>query len=321
MPDDASLDIARKINDAFAARTPVTLFLGKNGRAEMEAAARPWSFVATTMRDENLLRDFDIDGKRHTIPILDEVKMLEKGRLGMREMNLAFLFGTGEVVPLSRLERRKRDQGAARMLGVLSEMLKENYGYLVIAGYDPDSEDELAIDNLYDALADIRKGSVLMFGVKDSFWEIDSFTDLVASGIVLATKESLADALAESGTGEIGEFEEIPESGEIFYINNKRVSLPSKKLFDTRGFATLLCEREMGDLSVPSHMKRDYFNSFLRNSAARPIWYGYENGFNLERVFEKKLYDETKNALKLQREGGESPVLLSGQTSSGTSMA
>ena len=325
MFSEESRELVQRLNNFFTNRVPVILLLGRNGGKELDyLVSKPWSCVVTTIQDENLSAKFSIPAQRRVTDIWDQEKMLHIAKLGQREMNLVHLWGATDVSSLSNPNRRKRLMEAASMLKMLPDMLKSNFGYIIISGYDLYSPEEIEFSFLFDAIGEMRKNSVFMFGLQDKLLDNELFKDLIESKIVEYTKDSLGlllDECYETSSMEESFQDLSEESGSIFYINKKRVCISSDKLFETRGFITLLSEDEIENTAFPAYLRRDYYYSFLRNSPKGPIWIGYENGFNLERTFEKNLLRRTKTALQIAKDPEPHPILLSGQTSSGKSIA
>lgn len=323
---DASI-LAHKLNEILGSHVPVILFMGKKALAGSSIlASRPWSCVVTSLQNENLLYDFTIENKRRVSAIDDYAGMLEEAKLSQREMTLAYIYGRDEIKSLSFANRRRRDQDAASMLKMLPDMVKSNFGYIVITGFDEEDAGEINFSYLFDAIELMRKGSVLMFGVQDSLWQNELFIELQNDGKLEAVSATLPELLTEMGMNASPDDEyvyhlEQDENSVFFYINGKRTSIGLDDLFETKGFITLLSETEIGDTSYPSYMKQDYFYNFLRTSPQEPVWLGYENEFNLERDFEAELHTVVKIALQGGKDPIHSlPILLSGQTSSSKSM-
>lgn len=324
----AAEKLALKVNKILDSRVPVILFIGKSCRnMEKYFVEKPWSCVVTTLHQEKLLHEFTIENKRRVSAIDDKITMVENAKLNQRDLNIVYVFGQNEETELSVVNKRRRDQDAASMLNMLPDMVKSNFGYLVIVGYGEADDGELDFSYIFDTIELMRKGSVYMFGVPDSLWHNELFIELQKDGKLEAVGEDLPELLRNLDDSELLAEEysyttEQDDNNVFFYINGKRTSIGLDDLFETRGFITLVSETEIGNTSCPAYLKKDYFYNFLRNSPQAPIWYGYENAFNLIRNFEDGLKTAAKAALQSGKDAQAiKPILLSGQTSSGKSMA
>ena len=176
----------------------------------------------------------------------------------------------------------------------------------------------------------MRKGSAFIFDTSESLTQNPFIDDLLHHSQLQVINEDLSEILSfENAENELEDENDVYSYSSVqdrdsiaLYINKKRVIINRNDLFETSGFVRLLSEEEIGDTRCPEHLKAEYFYSFLKESVRRPIWFGYENDFNLHRKFESKLEDVVKNSLSTRKEAIErQSILLVGQTSSSKTIA
>lgn len=324
--------VAQKITDLLDSNSPIIIFVGKSyGVINPILSKQPWSCIITSSSDEDFAYNFEIADKRLSIPIKTYEDMLDKAILNQRELNVVFLNGmiskSGEE--LSFREQQLQKSNAEKMFQLIPELLKGNFGSLFIVGYDPDAPDEVDISVMYNVIVQMRKGAAFLFNASESLQQNPFIADLLHHTQLQVFEEDLSKLLVDMEATEAVEEDynvsyslSQDEDSDAIYINKKRVVLNRKSLFDTRGFVRLLSEAEIGDTSCPPHLKAEYFYSFLKESVRRPVWFGYENEFNLHRKFEPLLESTVRNALFSGKESaGRQSVLLAGQTSSSKTMA
>ncbi|HBV96184.1 MAG: hypothetical protein JL50_06190 [Peptococcaceae bacterium BICA1-7] len=324
--------ISQKIIELLESNTPIILFVGKSyGDLSPILAKQPWSCIITSTTYEGFAYNFEIVDKRIPIPISNYEDMLDKVVLNQRELNVIYLHGKSSKSEeaLSFREAQQQKLQAEKMVTLIPELLKGNFGSLVIVGYDPDIPDEVDISVLYNVILQMRKGSAFLFGASDSLQNSPFIRDLVQHNQLQAFADDLSNLMEDNEASKVfGDGYEISysllqdEDSDALYINKKRTTISYKSLLDTRGFVRLLSESEVGDTSYPPHMKIEYFYSFLKDSVRRPVWFGYENNFNLCRNFEPSLEKAVRSALSSGKETAEQKsILLVGQTSSSKTIA
>lgn len=316
-----------KIQQLLDSRTPTVLFVGtKKSPLSQKVLEQPWSLIVTSSHNAELQFSFSIPGKRVTVSLEAYEDVLGKAALNRKHLNIIYIKGRApSTTPLSTSERLRKEDAARDLLKIVADLVHSNFGSLAITGYDPENQEELSFKNLFFAIDGMRPGSVLMFDTPDDVFADELFQDMAAQNKLAAWAEPLADFLESPGVGESedDEFQDDSSPNAVYtYIRGKRTRLDKKILFDTQGFARLLTESELAQVSIPPSLLAEYFGKFLRDSVITPVWYGYEYGFNLQRVFEYDLQQIVRRSLKnTKNRDRQKPIVVCGQTCSGKSIA
>ncbi|MDR3542015.1 MAG: hypothetical protein P4L69_13750 [Desulfosporosinus sp.] len=304
------------------ATEPYILFLGQNFDSEKAENQKilnlPWSCIFTSKNDLSLSTVFN-NSNRMTRNILEETQ-LTSNALDKKNLKIVRLFGL-EDSERNRSPRTEQTM-AFSLLNKIPKLIP-NFGYLFIAGFS--ENDKLSIEKLCDLLDLSRRQSVVIF----------EFEALKGTEIAEISEQKEFSRLNESISDFFSEY--LPDSDDIteedyyyqtedpnqihFYINGKLVLLDKRVLFEVSRFAKLLNIEEVNGTQVPPYLYENYFYTFLKESAYVPQWYGYANGFNLERVFEKKLFTDTVSALENPGNPNQKPLGLFGQSGAGKSIA
>ncbi|MGE4478663.1 MAG: hypothetical protein AB7E76_06750 [Deferribacterales bacterium] len=315
-------DNVNQIDQLLNSRIPIMLFIGKEPKdIDPSILALPWSCVVTTSVDVSLQYCFEIKDKRRPIVITNSHDMLGSAKLNQRELNIVYLYGEEDQSNLSAINKQRKKNNALDMLKIIPDMLNSAFGALFVINYNPDYKDEIQFENLIDTVDSIKNKPVYFFGISQQLANNQLFNEMQAENCIVGDTGELQDLveLTDEQDDLLEEGELLDDDKVYYYSNGKRHSITTGELFETKSFAKLLNETEIGIINFPNHLRNDYFYHFLKESAKRPIWFGYENHFNLVRDYERKLNDLVYASLN-SKEIKQKPILVLGQTSSSKSI-
>lgn len=317
MPSNDTEKLKNVFQQGTINNVPLVLIIGTGMREiSKKIIDIPWSCVVTTQAHSDLAILFRKEGSRE-VEELDTLASLEN-RITLSRRNLKFvhLFNTDETLT------RKKNKAAADMLKLIIGHVRSSFGSLFIIGYDVTNKQELSSDRLTELLDDTRKQSAFIFATH--YAEDENLLDAVNSGSLVPFEEPLESFLDEFSLEDDCDDDEISfdDDDKIIFINNKPIAIEKTQVFATQGFATLLSSLEIDSIKIPTELMREYFLKFLLESVSVPMWFGYEYKFNIQRNFEKKLYDRVEAALKKVNDRESQGVfVVSGQTGSSKSIA
>jgi len=307
---------------------PAILLIGQKLDFEnsSEILIMPWNCIFTSIKTLRL--SYALGNKNRRVRDITDENDLQDNALDKRYLHLVRLYGedsqekANNVLPA--IAKAKADKKAQALLAKLTQMIKR-FGVVIIVGYHPNI-DSLPMEDLYASLCEFRTKSVYFFDIDQEAQENVYIKDLQQNGIAKVFSSSLANYFEEYKASldedlDFYDLEEKEDKIQIF-IDGKSVYLEKDVIFETQNFSTLMNMQTIRSIHVPQYCTDDLFYAFLKNSAIMPQWYGYEYKFNLERRFESQLYQKVKNSLDTY--GGRKehrPILLSGQTGSGKSIA
>lgn len=307
----------------FNSNTPLVLYIGRKQTTLSPAVINyPWNCIVTTRQNDGLATKFLEENKRKVEELFTHQQVDEKVALSQRYLKFVHLFGNDHTV----LPRIKKNN-AIEMLKLVASRMRSGFGSLVIIGYDPTDEEELPFERLADVLDGMRKNSVFIFEPSASLSADEDFLAAVDDGQLMTFDSALEYSLDQLTTLDGTEDQDddgasFTEESNIFFINGKLASVEANDLFYTQGFAKLLTTAELGDLAVPPTLRKEYFSKFLMESTYAPMWFGYENEFNVHRHFENELYKKVTAALKNIEDRESQPlIVLTGQTGNSKSIA
>ncbi|GHT53114.1 hypothetical protein FACS1894106_3430 [Spirochaetia bacterium] len=307
---------------------PYILLLGQQFDIEDERNKKildlPWSSVFTSQKSEKMESVFN-NNFRRIRSVVDE-SSLQVDLLDKKNLKIIHLLGIDPTLQnfsntLGRTERVKAEE----MLNNIPRAL-EHMGYLVVIGYSPDDIFPTK-SSFFDLLVRMRNNSVIIFNDLNKLskkeildetdnkevnffenFDWDHFTSLLDEGKNLDYQQESYISTSDNNNFHI-------------YIKGKIYPVNRKEWLDVTRFADILNKEDVSGKEIPWHLYSNYFSLFLKDSAYRPQWFGFAQGFNLKRVFEKNLLDEVNDGLKNPGGSRNKPLCLCGQTCSGKSIA
>lgn len=228
------------------------------------------------------------------------------------------VYGEGIYMPPFSEEELDDKLGDATILLERIADLIENYGLLVIEGYDPDSDwiDPVTLANL---LSRFSPGNVFVFSANEAFITNPRLARHIKSGRITVESRSLYECLLEAEVFDEEEFyEPIEYEGVPLTINKELKYLPYQIYNDISQKYILLDDRVLK--KVPVHNVEEAFLKFLRESSVRPIWSAYLNGFYFKRVFDDKLKRDVEKELDNEVFDSKT-VILRGQNGTGKTVS
>lgn len=307
---------------------PAILLIGQNFDVENsnEILSLPWNCVFTSMK--NLKLSSALNSKNRRVRDIADENDLQDTALDKRYLHLVRLYGEDSQkqqknVPPA-IAKAKADKKAQALLAKLTQMIYR-FGAVIIVGYHPNS-DILPMEDLYATVCEFKTKTVYFFDIDQEAEENVYIKELQKSKIATVFSGNLTDYFDDHKASMDEDFvfydmEENEDKIQI-YIDGKAVYLEKENIFETQNYATILNVQTIKSMHVPQYYSDEIFYAFLKNSAIAPQWYGYECKFNLERSFEGRLYQKVRKSL--DNYGGRKehrPILLSGQTGSGKSIA
>ncbi len=284
-----------------------------------------WNMAVTTSCELKFSVAFKNDG-RMVRDVFDASDM-QANMLNRRNLHVVKLCGEKELeADADEFEREDYVEHAVKMLEKVAGIIRQG-GILIIEDFQEDIVSHQvmrrAFKNLYEG-----QEQVFFFHCPDP----DKYVkDLMNRGIALAFPESFNEYFQQNLLEEEWDYGEKEGKSYRFYVGagskdkavqkDTVVEIEKSELLETDSFAQLLHIDLMQEVRIPNGMKTDYFYSFLKNSIRGPQWYGYEYGFNLHRAFEDDLYKKVKKGLENVGRQGNKPLLLTGQTGTGKSIA
>ncbi len=321
---------------------PCILMTGKNDtHFSQDVMDYRWNMIVTTScelkysvaykNEDRMVRD-----------IFDAADM-QANMLNRRNLHVIRLCGEKELEEdADEFEKEDYVEHAAKMLEKVTGIIRQG-GILVIEDFQ---EDIISHQVMRRAFKNLYEGQKQVY-----FFRCPSpdkyVSDLIRRGIAQAFPESFNDYFQQNLLEEDWDYGEREGKSFRFYVDagkkdradagNKDkadagyrdkaaqketiVEIGKSELLETESFAQLLHIDLMREVRIPNGMKTDYFYTFLKNSIRGPQWFGYEYGFNLHRAFEEDLYKKVKKGLENVGRQNNKPLLLTGQTGTGKSIA
>ena len=311
------------INDFLQSmsKQPHILFLGQDFDVKApynkQILNLEWSCVYTSKTESAVSSAFN-NSARMTRNI-DQKDQLHGNILDKKNLKIVRLFRDEDHK--ETLSSRTEQNNAFMMLSEIPTILA-GLGVLVVVGYTP--QDRLSIDKMCDLLSIMREGSVIFFDEAEQLSpteireiSLDKKFFLLPNSIATFLLPYLGD---EENEEELDYSDRDPERS-YFYVNQKTESLNKRDLFEVSRIVKLLTIEEIDAIQVPPYLQENYFYNFLKESAFYPQWYGYQNGFHLERNFENILLKKVGQCLEHPGNEDLKPIGLFGQSGSGKSIA
>lgn len=311
------------IKEKIVSNNPKVLFIGNEYSVVDDAVLRlPWSCIITSVFNIPFHEKL-ANSNRRPRPIMnyEEAKDIV---LSTKYPCVIYLNNKVEKNNIQEEFRKKQEYN--NILNIIDELLIDTFGNIFICGYNPLNSNDINSETLYGALINLRSFSSFIFTEKINEIKNDRYlNNLIETKRLHIFSGSISENMLNIFLDEDISYEiqdETSDSEIHFYVNKKRISINKSVVFETKGFATLLCEEEIKTVDIPSYLLFEYIERFLQESARLPLWYGYAHNFNFRREFEDELekkiaeYFEKANLLNDGK-----PIVLSGQTCSGKTIA
>ena len=219
-------------------------------------------------------------------------------------------------------------QGAEResLIAKLEKLLSSGLMVeLVMVGYDPDNNEDITPKDLYSIVKNLNDNRIKIYGLSEDRENHRIIRHLEDKGYITVFSQDLGKEM-EKHAAPMYEYDDvvIPTEPEEYkhsvYINGAPKIIDPATCRDFDKYGRVLSLHEMHTAPISRMMQVDYFYKFLKYSPNAPQWYGYSprNGFSVHREFEDELYRAVVEGLE---SNSEIPIILSGQTSSGKSVA
>lgn len=243
-------------------------------------------------------------------------------------LHCTYLFGNvsrteeTERPPLTNLDFLKRKQVAVALARRLPEIITP-FGVLVIEGY-AGARDWLCPEDLVPIIDELNPGQTHIFSVTEEIAKNPYIADFAENGKLILHSESLATILLrgdEAGFLQLGKRHVDEEDGQRIQLGEDILTVPSD-IWNRVSMSAMILDDTILITPPPLSEYRlyDEFRNFLSESSARPLWSGYERGFNFHREFETELYTKVNRSLK-SKELQNEPIIINGQTGTGKTVA
>lgn len=280
---------------------PVVLILGSRYKEELsdDFLKLEWNCIITSSQDSELATQFAFDNRRIPNNILDPdiLERLGKKALDRKNLSIVRLYGISGIENqdsnLSERALRNQKQSVARkMLNCLPGIIGQQFGWVIVAGYDPYCDEDIDQNDLYNALHDLGQPIVRFFGIIGQAGN-GAISDLVNEKIAKVYDTPISQLLLLSNDEEEEEIVYNQQNnGRTIFIEKRAISVDDEITFETEGFAQLLTVEEVKRFVLRKKgEQRDWFYKFLKFSSDGPQWYGYNelSDFHLHRDFEHTL--------------------------------
>lgn len=289
-----------------------------------------WKCIYTTSHEISFIDAFSL-AERQVRPIYSKKEYdLQETKLDRNNPLCIYLNGCSvfedDIDDIDLQIEREEDAKALRES--LTTMLRSDLLVeLIIVGYNPNNPNDLSSKELYSLMRSLSEKRVTFFGLSLEQVADPYISRLVKNGIATVYEQDLGEAFQQFEVDSFVDEEDLVfDVGEntdlktTVYINNHPVQINQNLCYDFNKYGRVLSLQEMDTGAISQMMQVDYFYKFLKKSPNVPQWYGYaaRNGFYVKRDFEQELYDVVIDSLENSR---EIPVVLTGQTSSGKSVA
>ncbi|MEV8168862.1 hypothetical protein AB0O70_13125 [Microbacterium paraoxydans] len=301
---------------------PSFLVLGDDGLSCLGDAvkAHRWSGVYTSSLDRGVADAFVEVGRASS----SFGAMVRAPSRSQTDLEVRYLFGgthlpEGEQPPQTTLETARARQRSNRELDRLVTETVTPRGAVLIEGWRPDQRIDPA--DLAPALTLLGPGQAHLFSADT--WMGDPFvTELAQTGQVTLHRDSLEASLAalvKAGAVRDGSVAG-PGSERVIALGDGFVDIDIHTWNQIRRSARPVdLELLVPPIFSSQAARYQEFRSFLGATDAVPRWKAVGSGMNLRRDFEAHLMDAVQRELAGQ--ALPSPILLSGQTASGKSVA
>lgn len=298
----------------FESGEPMVLLIGQFFDIEKHSKLLelPWSCIyASGYEDERIISV--LNNSSRLCRKIYRVEDIKGKILDQKNLKVIELYSGSKEDWASSINRLMMKKNAERMLDKLPQLI-QYIGQLVVVGYT--KEDILELETFCTLLAGLRNNSIIYIG--------EVFDELLKE--VLKEKSALQFDNMEYDFDADIDVQYVEETNHIInenslYINGIVHLFDKMDFFSVKRFARILNLAEVMEHDIPSYLFQNYFYAFIKNSVYEPQWYGYKYGFNLERNFENELYEKVKSALEKPYMDSKKPLLVTGQTGCGKSVA
>jgi hypothetical protein len=311
------------LKEKIISNSPKVLFIGNEYSSIDDTILKlPWSCIITTVLDIPFHEKL-ANNNRRPKPIMNH-RQAKEIILSTKYPCVVYLNNKFENNSIQDEFRKKQEN--ASILNIINEQLIDTFGNIFICGYNPLNSNDINSEILYGALINLMHSSSFIFAEEINEIKNDRYlNNLITTGQMHIFSGSISANILNVLLDEDISYEiqnEESDSEIHLYVNKKRISINKSAIFETKGFAILLCEEEIKTIDIPSYLLFDYIEKFLQESARLPLWYGYAHNFNFRREFEddlEKKIEEEFEKVSLLNNGR--PVVLSGQTCSSKTIA
>lgn len=276
----------------------------------------PWNCIITTKTDGEVISKI-LNNKNRLARIYNDKEMLVGFNFSITNIPIVQLFENVEYQEhITIFQKSKIQNNAVDIAKNILDRL-HNSGNLLIAGID--SNDIISKDSVINIISSFmsNRGNMYCFD-----WKYDlSLKDEIVQDSpekIFITDQSITNILPEiEDNFDIDLGEEYSDSKKHIYIDNKLIALDNNFNNELIG---LILNYEVISTNVPKQLIKNYFYSFLKESAIEPQWYGYKESFNIKRLYEDELYRCVSYALEHPGKTNK-VIMLSGQSGTGKSIA
>jgi DNA replication protein DnaC len=309
--------------EIFQSNSPQVLYIGQNfTKTDEFLLQHPWSCIISSSSDFSIHEKIANESRRPT-PVYNFNDAKKYIKLSTKYPCVIYLKNTDNQINNIH-EKFARKKEISSILNLFPELLADKFGSVFIFGYS-NSNNDIPSEHLYEFLSQLgKKSSFFFFDNLNNISNDEYLNGLENSGYSQFITEDIHDIFDELIIKDEESYTEdyIKETDIHLYINKKRIYISKKSIFETKGYATLLCEEEVKTINIPSYLQTEYYQKFLQESASLPLWFGYEYNFYLQRDFEKKIIEKLNGEFNITNvlDNGQ-PIFLYGQTCSGKTMA
>lgn len=298
----------------FESGEPMVLMIGRSFEIDKYAKLLelPWSCIYTSGYEDEKIISILNNGSRLCRRIY-RVEDIRGKVLDQKNLKIIELYSGSKEDWESPINKLKMKNNAGKMLDKLPQLI-QYIGQLVVVGYA--KNDILDLETFCTLLAELRNSSVIYIG--QVFDEL--LKEILKEKLALQFENIEYDDETDIVVDYEDEFDQVINENSV-YINGVVHSFDKMDFFSVKRFARILNLADVMEYDIPSYLYQNYFYAFLKNSVYEPQWYGYKYGFNLERNFENELYEKVKSALEKPYMDSKKPLLVTGQTGCGKSVA
>ena len=305
------------------------LYLGADYKIEKYPALTKlnWRCIYTTNQSAELSDAFE-DKERPIRAIYSRHEYdREETKLNASNPMLVYINGVG--TPENEEEALDRDVEASELTDTLYKLLKSGLMVkLIMVGYDPYKPGELKPGDLYSIATRVEDKRIEIYGLNDVQESCPQIRVLEKRNQITVFSQDLGEEcerFISTKRNSVDEEIDIPQIEQedlkySVYINGRIQKLNQKQVNNFNEYGRVLTIEEMTVPTISRALKADYFYRFLKSSPYSPQWYGYakKNAFAVDRDFSEELYEKVVKGLESDR---ETPIIISGQSSSGKSIA
>lgn len=302
---------------------PAFLLLGSQGKDLLgdTAIGYHWNGIYTSSFDAELASAFDNQQRTSTsLGAMSRVPSRNQSDLEVRFLYGAWHLPENERPGKTEVERAISKSVANQELTRLVNETTTPKGTIVIEGWGPN--DQLSVDDLIPMLGSLGPAQAHIFSAKE--WASHPLVKaLINSGQLILHERTLEHTLASlHASGSLSKTGNglASSSRHVIPLGNKFIDVDIHTWNQVRRSARPM---DLDILTPPiinsTAAKYQEFRNFVGSTEGVAHWRGLSAGMNLTRDFESTLYSRVQN--EINDRNLPSPVILSGQTASGKSVA